>query len=440
MTMGTNASAVTTITYDGNTSTEKYRSSTTTSTTSLAVFDNFTPLTSSTTYYLIVKPSTAYTLNSGYKVTTTSGTPVYQWSQSVTNSAITSGKCKAYTPTPAFRNFARLYSYTGSCQTFTPILANKKYQMECWGASGGYGTGNHLTDAIFIVNEGTPYSETDGNGSSRYLYPYSNQGKGGYVTGKITLTNTTALFVFVGQAGYHAVVTNNQNVAWNGGGKGSWDQTDEEACGGGGGATDIRTVQGSSSTTWNGVESICSRIMVAGGGGGSGPWNSYGGCGGNTTGGSDSYYGESGYTVTTTAGSQTNGYRFGQGGDGESKGNNYCIAGGGGGYWGAAIQTTYITANRVEQAGAGGSSFISGHSGCKAVKSSAKTLGSLASITSSYFESHANHYSGYVFISGSTNMINGGSSMPNPTIANTSNSMTGNSGNGYARITCIPYD
>ena len=184
--MGT-ATVVNTITYDGNTSTEKYRTTTTTSTTSLAVFDNFSPLASSSTYYLVVKPSTAYTLRSGYKVTTTSGNPVYQGSQSVTNSDITSGKYKAYAPTPVFRNFARLYSYTGSSQTFTPILAGKKYKMECWGGEGG----------------------TDYYGSSYSNLWWGYGGKGGYTKGIITITQAIlnqypVFYVYVGARGYNS--------------------------------------------------------------------------------------------------------------------------------------------------------------------------------------------------------------------------------------------
>ena len=440
MTMGTaDASTIPeTITYDGNTASEKYRSSKYSSAlTSQASFDGFTPYTLSSTYYLIIKSSVETTLGSKCKVTTTTANqaPVYQWSLTTTPSR---GQLVTSSPKPVFKNFARLYSYTGSRQIFTPALASVKYKMECWGAAGGYGTG----DAVHNDPEGERGDAiecTDGNGTQRTIYPFiENPGKGGYVVGIITLSNTTSLYVYIGQEGYGGdyLIDNSVHTSWNGGGSGSWDHSDEECCGGGGGATDIRTVQCSSTSAWSDVNSLCSRIMVAGGGGGGGPWNSCGGCGGNTTGGTESYMGKT-FTVTSEAGSQTSGYRFGTGESGTSPGSNWCKAGGGGGYWGGKVPTASSSA-RVEQSAPGGSSFISGYSGCKAIKSSAASLSSVASITASYFESHANHYSGMKFTSG-MNMISGATSgMPKPTAA--SGTMTGNRGNGYARITCMPYD
>ena len=75
--------------------------------------------------------------------------------------------------------------------------------------------------------------------------------------------------------------------------------------------------------------------------------------------------------------------------------------------------------------GGGGSSFISGHSGCKAITSSSTST----SITHS---SSANHYSGKVFTN--TVMKAGNESIPSPT----GGTETGHSGNGYCKITWHP--
>lgn len=71
---------------------------------------------------------------------------------------------------------------------------------------------------------------------------------------------------------------------------------------------------------------------------------------------------------------------------------------------------------------AGGSSFISGYTGCNAILSSSTSGNIISSNT-------CNHYSGKIFLnpimkSGSENMIN----------PKTSSSETGHLGNGYAKI------
>ena len=92
---------------------------------------------------------------------------------------------------------------------------------------------------------------------------------------------------------------------------------------------------------------------------------------------------------------------------------------GGGGYYGG-------TSYRYAFAGSGGSSFISGYEGCKAVKEQTE------------FIEHTNtsyHYSGFVFTN--TKMIPGNETMPLPT----SSAVEGiHSGEGAFRITLImPY-
>ena len=518
LTMGTNASAVTTITYDGNTSTELYRSTGTTSTTSLALFDNFSPLNSSSTYYYIVKHLTAYTLNSGYKVTTTSGDPVYQWSQAITNSQIDKGNYKAFSPTPAFRNFARRYSYTGTSQTFTPIIACL-HKMECWGASG-----------CDITSE------------------LARGGKGGYTYGLLTLTTANSMYVYVGGRplganasgdpiyitesdypnwtwalyGSWRSYTSTKSWArqllpgWNGGGEGTSavDMNGPQTGGGGGGATDIRIVSGD----WNNFSSLKSRIMVAAGGGGSSGGKSgggaisisadamvgYGGAGGGIEGynGEDNvstrgvkYCGtgatqaeggnlgstntdeyvitESDLTGTRTYNSTTkqwdvtktteyneregkvtifdsnlNKGKYGVGATNLGYGAWLGGGGGGGGWYGGGA------ANRAHGGGGGGSSFIAGMSGCKAVNQSATepnyTTNPGASVsmrndavttingtTYTFTSAYMIDGKGYKWTSAT---VGAQTAMPNPrTASSTYGSGEGHTGNGYARITCMPY-
>ena len=439
LTMGTNASAVTTITYDGNTSTELYRSTGTTSTTSLALFDNFSPLNSSSTYYYIVKHLTAYTLNSGYKVTTTSGDPVYQWSQAITSSQIDKGNYKAFSPTPAFRNFARLYSCVKTYQYYTPIIEGIKYKMECWGAAGGQGA-------------------------------QINNGHGAYVGGIIIL-GSQDMYIYVGKQGVGGGNTSEAvypEGGWNGGGQTGNEPTD----GSGGGATDVRIIKHTDENGWGGLASLCSRIIVAAGGGGSDDYESaqrtyYGG--GPEIGG---LYASGGGLYSPSATMPNNGIKvgatqitpgsyedvrdawacFSYGGFGHgnlSGGKRANLAGGGSGYWGAGGS---------DMGGIGGSSFISGHEGCVALAN-----GNAPNEESLLFRSDANavekskHYSGYYFLSGTTKMIDGGGkswstsqgdyeAMPSPTGASTyytigdGSAAAGNPGDGYARITCLPYD
>jgi len=288
--------------------------------------------------------------------------------------------------------------------------------MECWGASGGAG----LVEGV---------SFTDG------------PGKGGYTYGEISLSTDAGLFVYVGGRGEDMLYNSSTNRTyqdaaggWNGGGLGAYDRKDNDGDGAGGGATDIRLESAGGGAMWNTFSSLKSRIMVAGGGGGGGYRVQHGGCGGNTTGGV-AWYQESGgqkTTVTTiNPGTQTSGYKFGQGQDGRNnpKQINNTSAGGGGGYYGGqAHQDSPGLASNSGYPAPGGSSFISGYSGCNAIKQGATS----ADGGTTYHTGSPNHYSGMVFTNG--NMIDGDHSMPN---YNSSGNMTGNSGNGFARITII---
>ena len=102
------------------------------------------------------------------------------------------------------------FNYTGAVQTYTVPVGVTSIQIETWGAEGG---GNN-----------TP-------------------GKGGYAIGNLSVTPSQVLYVYVGEQGK----TNSTR-------------------GSGGGASDVRTVNGN----WYLTASLNSRVIVGAGGGGSG--------------------------------------------------------------------------------------------------------------------------------------------------------------------------
>ena len=179
--------------------------------------------------------------------------------------------------------------------------------------------------------------------------------------------------------------------------------------------------------------------MVAAGGGGSDYTSSnygYGGAGGGLTGYNGSSSTTNGYG---TGGSQTSGGfcynsqsfssakgKFGMGGTYQASSYDGANSGmGGSGYYGGGAGHY----NRA--AGGGGSSFISGHSGCNAINSNGSHTG------------QSIHYSNYQFTN--TTMVDGegyswtttkGSKTGMPTHDGTT-TMIGNTGNGYAKITLL---
>lgn len=227
------------------------------------------------------------------------------------------------------------YAYTGAVQTFTAPV-DGSYKIELWGAQGG------------------------------------NGGNGGYTVGNINLTKNTVFYVFVGGT------TTGGTGGFNGGGSVVGNVY------GGGGATDVRTTNGA----WNDVTSLRSRIMVAGGGGGYGNGYAGGAAGGLT--GSNGVGEDYGFGGTQTAGGNSSlmgpsygsgvaGFGFGSSG---SWGSEPLGAGGSGYYGGSAAGGVGSNGS-----GGGGSSFISGHSGCNAIDVNGAHTG------------QANHYSGYIFTS-----------------------------------------
>jgi hypothetical protein len=270
-----------------------------------------------------------------------------------------------------------------SCTPYKLNLKPGAYQVECWGARG----------------------EADPRG-----YP----GMGAYTRGSFSLFSATDLYVFVGATGHFNSYKNFTYVYMGVSG---------------GGATDIRL---ENSVNWFDIGSLKSRIMVAAGGGGSEWACAIGGNGGGLVGGT-SYSAINCVMLETgclgskqTSGSECVKYgnygiptpgTFGVAGYFVSAVNDYGGIGGGGYYGGTSYDYSY--------SGSGGSSFISGHDGCKAIK---KASGSIEHKDDSF------HYSGYVFYN--TTMIDGNTTMPLP---------TGGEGiwgekNGAFRITLISFD
>lgn len=274
------------------------------------------------------------------------------------------------------------FDYTGDIQTFTAPQSGV-YKIELWGAQGG------------TTNDS-----------------YAG-GKGAYTSGEITLTKGEKIYVFVGEQ------PKSNLGGYNGGGNGTSGYT------GGGGATDVRLSAGE----WNDTNGLRSRIMVAAGGSGGyyfsldttfskagNPGGTINGISSNATntckplGGNQTLGGTcTGYT------SVKGGFGFGGNGDGDIDAD--ASTGGGSGYYGGSGR--YDKPKSISVGGSG-SSFISGHIGCNAVKSDGTPSGT------------PKHYSNKVFTN--TKMIAGDASMPNP---RGTGDITGNSGNGYARITLV---
>jgi len=273
------------------------------------------------------------------------------------------------------------FRYTGGAQTYV-VPKSGYYKLETWGASGG------------------SYSTT-----------YTG-GKGGYSTGIVYLNEGQILYVYVGGQGTGA--TGITKGGYNGGGDSSG-RTNYKTYSGGG-ATDIRLVDGA----WNDSASLLSRFIVAGGGG-SGAWNgTYGGTGG-AGGGLTGIAGTSTYanSVIGKGGTQTSGGThtvcsgnqngsFGIGGNGSTISSDCMSGAGGGGWYGGASGST-------SGGGAGGGS------GFVLTKETSSNVPVNYSVSSSYYLEYAETKAGNLVI-------------PDYTGTGT---MTGNSGNGYAKISFV---
>ncbi|MCM1031433.1 MAG: glycine-rich protein, partial [Oscillibacter sp.] len=303
---------------------------------------------------------------------------------------------------------ARTWGYTGKEQCI--VLPPGKYKMEAWGAKGG--------------------------NASSWKGGTKSGGYGGYASGEIRLTKSQMFYLYVGNAGVP-----NGGKTYNGGGGGRSSGGDDPSGGAGGGAADIRLEGG----VWNTFISLKSRIIVAAGGAGADgyTYGSNGGAGGGLVGYNGNFCRYDGNTTfyVATGGTQIKGGTYGSSspnvvngvlGIGGNPRSKYGSGGGGGYYGGGGAAEAW----HVVGSGAGGSSFISGHSGCDAI--------SATSTSSSIIHTgQAVHYSGFYF--SNTVMIDGagyqwttskGSYVGMPNLAGTG-TMTGNTGHGQVRITPV---
>ena len=220
-------------------------------------------------------------------------------------------------------------------------------------------------------------------------------GKGGYATGTKTLTSGQSLYIYVGGQGDGGgtATQNKLNGGYNGGGFGYNGENSYNRGGGGGGGTDIRITS----------DTLSNRILVAGGGGGATYYPTYGpsfpGVGGGTSGGNGAVTNYNSPQHQGQGGTQSGGGAGGNNGSNGTAGSlglggnaghayGFSEGGGGGGYYGGGASGTGMGSG-------GGSGYVDG------VLSSTLTAGN--------------------------------ATMPNPS----GGTMTGNSGNGVARITYV---
>ncbi len=277
------------------------------------------------------------------------------------------------------------FDYTGDYQEFiAPFTGN--YKLEVWGAQGG---GAHQK-----ANAELGYG-----------------GKGGYSTGIVHLNEGEKLYIYVGGEGtYCATARCTAPGGYNGGGSGykvSSGAIDLAASGGG--ATDIRLIKG----VWDAEVSLKSRLIVAGGGGGGGMDGNREYDGIERGGDGGGFSGIVGSVETGNPGTQTSGWAFGKGFAATSSNLNYTSTayggpGAGGGWYGGY----HARSGKGWEGAGGGSGFI-------------WTNDSVTSVPTGY-----NVDSKYYLKDAKT--IAGNTSMPDYTGTGT---MTGNGGNGYAKIT-----
>ncbi len=303
------------------------------------------------------------------------------------------------------------YDYTGGEQIFIAPV-NGTYKFELWGAQGG---------------------------------AYYQTANGSYVSGELNAKKGNKFYVYVGRSGLDSSST---DYVFNYGYQ-NYTKT-------GGGATDIRLVNGS----WDSLSSLTSRIMVAGGGGAQGGLNPTDGGSpyGGSAGGLIGYQGGSCVSGNVTehtgaqGATQTSGHAFGYVPLLNTGGSYFYNNTGGNGYWSGNFYDWVGAGGHTAVSGAGGgSSFISGHAGCVAVSSQNSTTprsdskgatckDGTTDITCSY------HYSNIIFKN--TTMIDG-NGYSWTTVKGTKTQMpshdglstaVGNTGNGYAKITLISQD
>lgn len=325
-------------------------------------------------------PSATSTAVQGLTVTTTP-------TLSVNNSSI----CGSGTGTLTATSNANVNWYAtptstavlGSGNTFTALAASTTTYYADASTFGGpiSQTFSHTgAPQIFIVPAGTTSLQIETWGAEGGGVNLSGNtssglgGKGGYASGILNVTPGSTLNVYVGGYGLSSI-TGIALGGFNGGGQG-YASSSGEPGNGGGGASDVRYLG-------NG---LANRVIVAGGGGGGGEdsGDPYGDGGGLTG------VGYTTFDATQTAAGAGGGLGFG-GGTGNGDGGG----GGGGLYGGGTFSSTSIGTDT--QGGGGGSGYVGG-------------------------------------VTGSTVLIAGNASMPNPI---GTGSITGNTGHGYVRFTYI---
>ena len=323
-----------------------------------------------------------------------------------------------------------------TCEPYTVELQRGYYLFELWGAQGG--DGRYMNEQIFRENSG---------------------GKGAFVSGMITIKQKTKFYLYIGGKG------ENQNSIYkgdysfggfNGGGNGGIDMNDPgdsnppESGAGGGGSTDIRLIDESDDK----LNSLKSRIIVAGAGGGSvsGVNDEFVKCkydkdlaektdflcsnsnkvikGSEYAGAAGTLYGYRTCTLTYS-GNQTNGlFGYGMNGLSFNTGLGGCIGGGGSGYFGGN-SANLDNSSLLVCSGAGGSSYVSGCNGCRSVIDSdtVETIETMETIETS---DNNIHYSKYKFES--IKMFSGLENFFSPS----GSIETGHSGSGAISITYFP--
>ena len=223
----------------------------------------------------------------------------------------------------------------------------------------------------------------------------ANGGMGGYSYGTLTLTSNANVFIYVGGMG-KSIGSGLAEGGFNGGGAAYGSSTGEPA-NGGGGASDIRINE----------DSLYSRVIVAGGGGGGGEDSGDNpGYGGGTSGGASS-----GMSTLATQTSTGTGGVFGFGANTPNDGG-----GGGGGWYGGG--TTNGSQNIPTSNSGSDTSGGAGGSGYVYTSSTASNYPTGVKLNSSYYLTNA------ATIAGNTSFTD-----------NSGSTVTGHSGNGYARIT-----
>ena len=218
-----------------------------------------------------------------------------------------------------------VFDYTGTEQIFT-VPKTGTYKLETWGAQGG---------------------KTIMDGAYQDIGGY-----GGYSIGFISLNKDETLYIYTGGLGSDGKINVADSLGgFNGGGNGHWDKCDNDASGGGGGATHISRV---AELLFN-LENNKSDILIVSGGGGGAAWNFTSGNGGGFN-GTIGYKSEALYSVN---GTQISGYKFGQGDPGSDSAGTPG-GGGGGGYFGGYGGYIADVNDHINDAipGAGGSGYI----------------------------------------------------------------------------------